>query len=340
MKRGGEMSMTRTVLSLAPLPGELVELLIRQTPDVPDFQVIPGHDMQGEDLMAALASADIVLGDYTFRHMITGEHLAAARRLKFIQQPSVGYQHIDVDACTSRGIKVANTGGANTVSVAEHTIAWGLFLMKNLYRAHTSTKAGAWEQMGIKPSELMGKVWGIIGFGRIGRAVAERLKPFHLGRILYFDTRRAEPAEEQEFWVEYMDFQDILPLADIISLHAPLMDETRGMFGEKAFNAIKQGSYLINVARAELVDEQALAKAIRQGKLAGAGIDVFQEEPVAADNPLLGVESDRLLLSPHVAGVTNEAAGRIINMAAANIARVLKGEEPESVVNQIPGRVL
>ena len=125
----------------------------------------------------------------------------------------------------------------------------------------------------------------------------------------------------------------ILSQSDIISLHAPLTDATRTMINEDALNSMKQGAYLINVARAELVDEKALAEAVMKGKIAGAGVDVFSKEPVTMDNPLLGVKSERLLFSPHVAGVTDEAAGRIINMAAANIARVLKGEKPESLVN-------
>jgi phosphoglycerate dehydrogenase-like enzyme len=245
----------------------------------------------------------------------------------------VGYQHIDVDACTARGIKVANTAGANTISVAEHTIAWGLCLLKNMFHAHTSTKSGGWEQMSIKPAELKGKVWGIVGFGRIGQAVAERLKPFGLSRILYYDSYRPGPSVEKEFGVEYTEMTNILSQSDIISLHAPLTDATRAMINEDALNSMKPGAYLINVARAELVDEKALAEAIIKGKIAGAGIDVFSDEPVTMDNPLLGVESEKLLFSPHVAGVTDEAAGRIINMAAANIARVLKGEKPESLVN-------
>jgi phosphoglycerate dehydrogenase-like enzyme len=126
---------------------------------------------------------------------------------------------------------------------------------------------------------------------------------------------------------------NILSQSDIISLHAPLTDVTRNMINEDALNSMKPGAYLINVARAELVDEKALAEAIRRVKIAGAGIDVFSEEPVTMNNPLLAVESEKLLLSPHVAGVTDEAAGRIINMATANIARVLKGEKPESLVN-------
>jgi phosphoglycerate dehydrogenase-like enzyme len=238
-----------------------------------------------------------------------------------------------VAACTARGIKVANTAGANTISVAEHTIAWGLCLLKNMFHAHTSTKLGGWEQMSIKPAELKGKVWGIVGFGRIGQAVAERLKPFGLSRIIYHDTYRPKPSVEQALGVEYTELTTLLSQSDIISLHAPLTDATRAMINEDALNSMKPSAYLINVARAELVDEKALAIAIMKGKIAGAGIDVFSEEPVTMNNPLLAVESKRLLFSPHVAGVTDEAAGRIINMAAANIARVLKGEKPESLVN-------
>jgi phosphoglycerate dehydrogenase-like enzyme len=189
--------MAKTVLSLAPLSAEIVKLLIRQVPDVPDFEVIPGNEMSEEEVKKAFSEADVVLGDYTFKQKITADIVSAARNLKFIQQPSVGYQHIDVDACTARGIKVANTAGANTISVAEHTIAWGLCLLKNMFHAHTSTKSGGWEQMSIKPAELKGKVWGIVGFGRIGQAVAERLKPFQLSRIIYHDTYRPEPSVEQ-----------------------------------------------------------------------------------------------------------------------------------------------
>jgi phosphoglycerate dehydrogenase-like enzyme len=325
--------MAKTVLSLAPLSAELVKLLIQQTPNVPDFEVIAGHEMSEEKLKKAISEADVVLGDYTFKQKITAGIVSASRNLKFIQQPSVGYQHIDVDACAAKGIKVANTAGANTVSVAEHTIAWGLCLLKNMFHAHTSTKLGGWEQMSIKSAELKGKVWGIVGFGRIGQTVAQRLSPFELSRIIYYDTHRPEPSAEQQFGVEYAELNALLRQSDIISIHAPLTDETRNMINEDALKSMKSSAYLINVARAELVDERALAEAIRKGTIAGAGVDVFSEEPLTLNNPLLEVESERLFFSPHVAGVTDEAAGRIINMASANIARVLKEEKPESLVN-------
>ena len=325
--------MSKTVLSLAPLPAEVVKFLIKQVPDVPDFDVISGNEMSEEAVKETFSEADVVLGDYTFKQKITADTISSTRNLKLIQQPSVGYQHIDVDACTAKGIKVANTAGANTISVAEHTIACGLCLLKNMFHAHTSTKSGKWEQMNIKPAELKGKVWGIVGLGRIGQAVAERLKPFGLSRIIYYDSYRQGLSVEQELGVEYTEMTNILSQSDIISLHAPLTDVTRNMINEDALNSMKPGAYLINVARAELVDEKALAEAIRRVKIAGAGIDVFSEEPVTMNNPFLAVESEKLLLSPLVSGVTDEAAGRIINMATANIARVLKGEKPESLVN-------
>ena len=325
--------MAKIVLSLVPLSDEIVKLLIRQTPDVPDFEVIAGYEMSVDEIKINVSRADIVLGDYTFKHKITADIVAEAKSLKFIQQPSVGYQHIDVGACTARRIKVANTAGANAVSVAEHTIAWGLCLIKNMFYAHTSTRSGRWEQMNVKPAELKGKVWGIVGFGHIGRALAQRLKPFELNRVYYHDIHRPDLSIEKEFGVVFAEMAVVLSQSDIISLHAPLTEQTRAMINEAAFKAMKSGACLINVARAELVDEKALAEALKKGIIAGAGIDVFSQEPLTTDNPLLGVDNEKLLFSPHSAGVTDEGAGRIINMAAANIARVLKGDEPESPVN-------
>jgi len=192
----------------------------------------------------------------------------------------VGYQHIDVKACAAAGIRVANTAGANTVSVAEHTVAWGLCLLKNMFYAHQSVVAGKWEQMNIKAAELQGKVWGIVGFGNIGRAVAKRLRPFELNAILYYDIDRVGPSCEQQLGVTYADLNTLFNRSDLISLHAPLTEKTRGMINEKTLRQMKKGVYLINVARAELIDENALAEGIKEGRIAGAGIDVFSREPV------------------------------------------------------------
>jgi phosphoglycerate dehydrogenase-like enzyme len=325
--------MKRKVLSLAPLPAEIVEAFIRMSPDVPEFEVIYGHEMSGPELIEAVRDVDIVFGDYTFKQPVSAELVAAARSLVFVQQPSVGYQHIDVEACTRAGVRVATTAGANTVSVAEHTIAWALCLMKNLFFAHRAVKEGRWPQMEVRPVELWQKVWGIVGLGRIGRAVAERLKPFGLSRILYYDIQRAPEEVEEALEVEFTSLRGLLEASDVVSLHAPLTDATRCMINAETLALMKPSAYLINVARGELVDEAALAEALKSGRIAGAGIDVFVEEPVRPENPLLAVGSDKLLLAPHVAGVTDEAARRIISMATSNVARVLKGEEPLSVIN-------
>jgi phosphoglycerate dehydrogenase-like enzyme len=328
--------MKTTVLSLAPLPTDLVKALIMQTPDLPDFDVVSGYEMSREKLVEAFAQADVVMGDYTFKHGISQDVLGKAKSLKFIQQPSVGYQHIDIEACTACRIPVANTPGANTVSVAEHTIACGLSLLRNLFKAQQSMREGRWEQMAVKPAELAGKTWGIIGLGQIGTAVALRLKPFGLARILYSDVVRASADVEEEYEVQYSTFKGLLSLSDIISLHAPLTSSTRHMIGSEELKVMKPSAYLINVARGELVDEDALAGALLEGRIAGAAVDVFSEEPVPPGNPLLNISGQKILLSPHVAGVSTEAAGRIINMAAGNIARVLKGLAPLHVINQLP----
>lgn len=325
----------KQILSLAPLPAEIVRALILQTEGVPDFNIVDGHEMNKEDLADALSRSDIVLGDYTFKQGIGPEVLGKAGSIKLIQQPSVGYQHIDVAACSDRGIRVANTPGANTISVAEHTIAWGLCLFRNVFASQQGMKQGRWEQMSIKPVELAGKIWGLVGFGQIGKAVALRLKPFGLGKVLYSDIVRAAKETEDLYGVEYCSFADILKLADIISLHAPLNEATAGLIGKDQIEAMKPTAFLINVARGGMIDEEALAEALQKGRIAGAAIDVFSEEPVSPDNPLFAVPGNKVLFSPHVAGVSNEAAGRIINMALGNIARVLKGEEPHYVINPI-----
>ncbi len=327
--------MKQVVLSLAPLPAELVKALILQTEGVPDFDVVYGHEMSRADLSEAFAGADVVLGDYLFKQEIDEDTLVRAASVKLIQQPSVGYQNIDIGACSARGVRVANTPGANTISVAEHTIAWGLCLFRNVFASQQSMKEGRWEQMSVKPVELAGKVWGLAGFGQIGKAVALRLKPFGLGKVLYHDVVRADADTEAEYGVEYRPFPELLKLSDIISIHTPLTDATRNLIGKDEIDAMKPSAYIINVARGGIVDEEALASALRTGRIAGAAVDVFSREPVSPDNPLLGVPENKVLLSPHVAGVSNEAAGRIINMATGNVAKVLKGEEPLYVINPL-----
>ncbi len=323
----------RTLLSLAPLPVPVLKSLLNLSPGVADTDIIAGHDMSAEELAKAFATADVVLGDFTFKQGIGRELLAKAGPLKLIQQPSVGYERIDVKACSERGIRVANTPGANTVGVAEHTIALGLAMLRKLIPANRSVREGRWEQTTLHPSELQHKTWGIVGLGQIGRDVALRLRPFGLNKLLYYDVRQAPKEVEAQCGVEYCALPTLLISSDIVSLHAPSTEANLNMIGANELSSMKDGAYLINVARGSLVDEAALAQALRDGVIAGAAIDVFAEEPPGASDPLFKVEEDKLLLSPHIAGVSSESARRIMIMAMENVGRALAGLDPLYVIN-------
>jgi D-3-phosphoglycerate dehydrogenase / 2-oxoglutarate reductase len=228
---------------------------------------------------------------------------------------------------------VANTPTANTVSVAEHAIAMGLALLRKLVPANRSVRQGRWEQMTLQPSELAGKTWGLVGLGHIGRAVALRLRPFELAKLLYYDPRQAPKEVEEQYGVEYSPLATLLKSSDIVSLHVALTDSTRNMIGADELSSMKSGAYLINVGRGNLVDEAALADALRKQVIAGAATDVFAEEPPSAADPLLQVKEDNILYSPHMAGVSVESARRIMTMSVENIGRVLAGQDPLYVVN-------
>jgi len=320
---------------MAPLPVEVLKsFLVQVSPGVAaDTDLIAGHDMSAEELAKVFAKADVVLGDYTFERGIGRELLAKAGPLKLIQQPSAGYQHIDIKACSERGIRVANAPTGNTVSVAEHTIAMGLALLRKLIPANRSVREGRWEQMTLQPSELAGKTWGLVGLGRIGRAVAVRLRPFGLAKVLYYNPNQVPKEVEEQYGVEYSPLPTLLKSSDIVSLHAPLTDSTQNMIGANELSSMKSGAYLINVGRGNLVDEAALADALRKRVIAGAATDVFAEEPPSAADPLLQAKEDNILFSPHTAGVSSESARRIMTMSAENIGRVLAGQDPLYVVN-------
>jgi glyoxylate reductase len=319
------------IVNLSPIPKEfLIEFF--KMHGVADIDVIDAGNFTAEQVIKEVKDAGYIIGDYTFRQRITREVAMAAKNVKLIQQPSVGYQHIDIGACTEAGIKVANTAGANTIAAAEHTIMSALCLIKNIFYAARTTAVGDWRQMEVKPVELFNKTWGFIGFGRMGKAVAERLIAFGM-HMLYYDVARVSSEEEKRLQVTFATLSDVLKSADILSLHCPLTEETTGIINRDTIALMKPGAIIINVARGEVVDEQALAQALRDGKLGGAALDVFSAEPIASANPLLAVAGDKVILSPHVAGVSQEAQGRILTATITNIVKVMKGEIPESLVN-------
>ena len=259
--------------------------------------------------------------------------MARAGSLKLIQQPSIGYDNIDLKACSERGILVANAPTGNVATVAEHTIAMALALVRKLVRANAGVREGRWDRLTLEPSEIGGKTWGVVGFGEIGRAVALRLRPFGLAKVLYAAPHQSSKEVEEQYGVEYSPLPMLLKASDIVSLHVPLTDSTRNLIDAGALSSMKSGAYLINLSRGGVVDEAALADALLKQVIAGAATDVFVEEPISAADPLLKVPEDKILFTPHIAGMSPESMRRILMDSAENIARALAGQPPLHLVN-------
>ncbi|NOY11099.1 MAG: hydroxyacid dehydrogenase [Archaeoglobi archaeon] len=327
------------VVSMSPLPESFIQGLFApfKAKLGKEIRVIGVFGKPREEVLKALEQADVVLGDYSFQMKIDEEMCRAMKKVRLIQQPSTGFDHIDIEACRKHGIPVANAGGANAVSVAEYTVMAALMLMKRILYAHEKTVAGEWPQwklMDMGTYDLSGKTWGVIGFGRIGREVAKRARAFG-AKILYHDLNRYEELE-REMGIEHADLGRLLRASDVVSIHVPLTEKTRRMIGERELRMMKPTAVFINPSRGELVDEDALAKALKNRWIMGAAVDVYSQEPPDESHALIRLarESEvNLLLTPHIAGANADARARIIEHSIGNVIRVLMGGEPESVVN-------
>ncbi|MCL6567179.1 MAG: phosphoglycerate dehydrogenase [Acidobacteriia bacterium] len=233
---------------------------------------------------------------------VTAELLAGAPRLRVVARAGVGVDNIDVEAATERGILVMNTPGSNAVSVAEHTLALLLALARRIPQLNAALHAGRWEKSAAAGIELRGKTLGLIGFGRVGTEVARRARALEM-RVLVSDPY-ISPEAAAESDVALVPLPTLLAQSDFVSLHASLSPTTENLINRSTLAQMRRGAYLINTARGELVDESALAEALRSGHLAGAAVDVFAEEP-PRNSPLLGLPN--LIATPHVAGSTAEA---------------------------------
>ena len=288
-------------------------------------EVLP-YGSPPETVLAALADADyLVLHPAT----LTGEVIRQAQHLKLIQLLAAGYDKVDLATAQQCAIPVATNGGANAWAVAEHAIALLLALYKRLVACDAAVRRGNWRQPvdGFNTFELAGKTVGIVGAGNIGRKVARRLHAFET-EILYLDPNEV-PELEEALGARRVELDELVARADVISLHAPLTPGTRGLLGAPQFAAMKPGTVLINTSRAELVDEAALINALQQRKIAGAGLDVFPQEPIRRDHPLLAL--DNVLLTPHTAGHAFEGWARRCEFAWLNIRRVAAGASPLSL---------
>jgi D-3-phosphoglycerate dehydrogenase len=265
------------------------------------FVVEKKTGLASEALRLALADSEgLVVRSET---KVTPDLMDAARKLRVIGRAGVGVDNIDVPAATARGIVVMNAPDGNTITTAEHTLALLVALARNIPQANASVKAAKWERKRFIGAELQGKTLGIIGLGRIGRAVAARARAF--GMIIVAHDPFIAPDQARDLEIESASLDEVFSRADFLTVHTPLTSETRGLIGAQAFTKMKKSVRIVNCARGGLVDEVALFEAIKSGIVAGAALDVFEQEPPPPDHPLLGL--DEVIVTPHLGASTTEA---------------------------------
>jgi (S)-sulfolactate dehydrogenase len=275
------------------------------------------------DLLArAVAQADAWI--VRNRTQVRGETLAGAGRLRVVGRLGVGLDNIDLAACASRGIEVIPAVGANAESVAEYVLGMAMILLRGAaYLSTSAVAAGRWpRQMLSQGREVHGKTLGVVGFGNIGRVTARKAAALGI-RVVAFDP--AVPVESpvwKEYGVSPCGLDELLAKSDIVSLHLPLVDDTRRLINEERMARMKPGAILVNSARGGIVDEAALARALGEGRLSGAALDVFEEEPLAAGSIL--DDAPNLILTPHIAGITVESNERVSGLIAERVADFLR----------------
>jgi D-3-phosphoglycerate dehydrogenase / 2-oxoglutarate reductase len=303
------------------LPDSALELLRAE-----GWQVDARSGRTATDLVSDLADADALLVRSATK--VTQDLLATAPRLRVVGRAGTGVDNIDVVAASARGVLVVNAPGANSISVAEHTWALMLALMRLVPAADQAMKAGRWEKKRFVGSELRGKTLGIAGLGRIGREVAERGRAFGMNVIAHDPFISHEIADG--LGVELLPLDDLCAVADVLTLHLPLTPETRHLFDERRFAKVKPGLRIINTARGDLIDEAALRRALESGRVAGAALDVFEKEP-PTDWSL--AQMPRVVATPHIAASTEEAQELVGLDTAAAVRDFLRDGVVRNAVN-------
>ena len=290
------------------------------------FELIVRPGLKGAELADAIGEADAVL--VRSATQITRESLARADGLKVIGRAGVGVDTIDVDAATERGIAVLTAPAGNTISAAELTFALTLALARRVSAADRSMKAGQWDRKSFSGTELYGKTLGLVGAGRIGGEVAKRARAFGM-QVLAFDPFLiAERAIA--LGVERAELDDVLRRADVVSLHVPLTDATTGLLGDRELGLMKRTAVIVNAARGGVVSEDSLVRALQEKRIAGAALDVFEQEPLPADHPLRAL--DNVVLTPHLGASTAEAQQNVaVEIAEAVRAALVDGDLSRAV---------
>jgi D-3-phosphoglycerate dehydrogenase len=292
-----------------------------------EFEVDERTGLSPEELKEAIGEYDAII--VRSATQLNAETIERARNLKIIGRAGIGLDNVDVEAATRKGIIVANAPQSNIISAAEHTLALLLSVCRNIPQAYNSLKSGKWERSKFEGVELYGKTLGILGLGKIGTLVAQRAHSFDMEIVAYDPYISKERASQLNIrMVETLE--DLLKEADFITIHLPKTGETKGMIGAKEIAKMKKGVRVVNAARGGLIDEKALAEAIKSGQVAGAGIDVFEKEP-CTDSPLF--EFETVVATPHLGASTTEAQDKAGFTIAEQVAAALKGDFVSNAVN-------
>lgn len=313
------------------LPPDVQELARTLKPPQFELNHLPS-DATPADIAEAMRDAEYLMG---FIRYLPDEAFLQASRLKLVQVLSAGYDRVNIEGARKARVPICTNGGANSVAVAEHAILLILAVYRKLVAYHENVAAGRWNE-GIPRTvdiyELEGKTVGLIGLGNIGQQVARRLKAFD-ANIIYYDEIRQSPEVEERLGASFVPLETLLETADVVSLHVPLNDSTRGMIDAQALRRMKSKSILINTCRGPVVQEDDLIEALRSGQILAAGLDTQEQEPADPANPLLKLPN--VTLTPHSAGPTVDSFRKRFGNGYANIQRVANGEAPLWVIPEM-----
>ncbi|MDQ5824199.1 MAG: D-glycerate dehydrogenase [Chloroflexota bacterium] len=325
---------TLRVLMTQRVPEVAIERLRQAAGDEGTLDINPDHDRiwTKQELIDRLRGGDYNALYCLLTNPVDAEVLDAAPRLKVVANMAVGYNNIQVDEATKRGIAVTNTPGVLTDTTAD--FAWTLLMAsaRRVVEADKFLRAGrfyGWGPLMMVGQDVYGKTLGVIGFGRIGRAVAKRATGFDM-QVLYFDRHPADAETEMALNARSVSLEELLRESDYVTIHTDYNPETHHLIGKPELESMKPTAYLINTARGPIVDEAALAEALKNGTIAGAGLDVFEREPEVHPGLL---ELDNAVLAPHIASASLDTRNAMALMAAENVIAALKGEMPPNCVN-------
>ena len=311
---------------LAP---EIVEVITSHNPEGWSTTVVP-KGASPDEQKTLVNDADFLM---VYGAPLHDEVLRASENARLVQLLAAGYDRMNLGLMASLEVPCANNGGANSIAVADHAVLLMLALYKQLIHTETSTRGGQWSApiTGTNTFEMADKLVGVLGIGNIGRRVAGRVQGFE-ARVQYFDIYPLAEEEESALDLSHVSLDELFRTSDILTCHTPLTPQTRHIVNRERLALMKPTAVLINTSRGPVVDEAALIEALQEGRIAGAGLDVFEQEPVAPDNPLL--KMDNVVMTPHMAGTTWDTWFRRASFAYENMQRVWNGDAPLATVQE------